>query len=103
MSPTAPSRAKKAPTIVTDDMRAKIAREYRNARKAEKAGIRAKYNVSTGAINDWIIKGYADRPVNGEPAGDRPLDELLWAVVIKARETGEISLTEARKLLELVK
>ena len=102
-----PSKPRKPPTRVTDDMRHKIAAEYSRARKADKPAIRARYNVSTSAISDWIHKGYGNPSVQSarveSPPADRSLEDLLWAVVIKAREAGEITTVEARRLLELVR
>ena len=100
-----PTTTRKSPTFVTDDMRHKIAGEYRRARKMEKAGICTRYNISGSAICNWITQGYGDAtpPAAAVAPADRPLDELLWAVVIAAREAGSVTLAEAKRLLELVR
>jgi transposase len=107
-APTPPAKKRKAPTLLTDDMRRKVATEYAAAGKLDKAAIRARYNVSTGAICDWIAKGYANGKKPAAPFGkarkvDRSLEDLLWTVVIAARERGDIDVSEARRLLELAR
>lgn len=103
---------KKAKVFLTDDMRRKVAVEYFYARSQDKKSIAEKYNVSPTAISGWIRKGYVPRhappdfPERGlapEKKLEENLEDLLWRVVIKAREAGEVTTAEARRLLELVR
>lgn len=99
------SLVKKTKKFYTADMQKKIATEYE--RSSDKQAVLRKYDISMSAVRRWIRDGItgsfpAERPARAEPADGRPLEELLWTVVTKARAAGDISKEDARRLLELV-
>lgn len=94
--------ARKIPIRFTEDMRRKIGMEYARAKKNEKAALCAHYNVSMSSAGAYA-KAYGGGTPTPPPPADRTLEELLWAVVIAAQRQGDITVAEARRLLELVK
>lgn len=101
------SPVRKTKKYYTPDMQRKIASEYQ--RSNNKAAVRAKYDVSQSAVCRWIKLGILGAEPNTTsrinrraPADAKPLEDLLWTVVSKARAAGDISKEDARRLLELV-
>jgi hypothetical protein len=102
-------RTRRSPTLLSDSMKKKVATEYLYAKREDRREIAKKYNISTGAVTGWIRDGNVFKnpsiaalvPVPRKE--ERSLDDLLWEVVIKARESGIISTVEAKRLLELVR
>lgn len=97
---------RKAPVSgMTEDEKRKMAAVYKALPKAEKAAFAEKHEVSVSALNDWYHK-FVENGSNGHAPAvkkERNLEELLWHVVILAKEAEEIDLSEAKRLLELVR
>lgn len=92
---------KKSRTHLTNDMKMKVAREYKKAPRNKKQEVMEKYGVSRSAICRWLADGILRQEKQSVKKQKRSPQDLLWDVVLDARASGKISTEDARRLLSI--
>lgn len=95
---------RKTPVRMTEDMRHKVAGEYRRAKKLDKRAIRERYNLSTGAINNWVRQGYGQGEEGTVGKGNpENTHRILVRGVLESVAGGAITVKEAEEAIEKVR